>query len=52
MLIDIQGFCPACGQETLHIERYVGMLHCLGPGCTDRGAAHALLSKRPEAADK
>lgn len=45
MLIDIQGFCPACGQDKLHIERYVGTVHCLNSECSDTGAAHKILAE-------
>lgn len=44
MLIDIVGFCPACGNKSLHVESGVGTVHCLQRGCLNPGAAHAILS--------
>lgn len=43
-LIDIQGFCPACGEKKLHIHSDVGMVHCLNPECPDQSAAGKILA--------
>lgn len=44
-LIDVSGaHCPmGCGQ-TLHLSTASGMISCLDPGCSDKGAAQRMLS--------
>lgn len=43
MLVNVQGYCPACGQQKLHVHSEVGMIHCLNPKCPDSGAANKIL---------
>lgn len=43
MLADVRGYCPACGGRTLHIELGPGIVSCLNPECTDKGAAIKIL---------
>ena len=42
--IDVQGHCPACGQDDLHVLSDVGIVHCLNPMCPDDGAATKILA--------
>lgn len=46
MLINIPGYCPACGQHSLHTDaqgRSASPVHCLNPHCPDKGAAAKIL---------
>lgn len=43
MIIDIQGYCPACGQQSLHVVSGVGLIHCLYPKCPAATVAHRIL---------
>lgn len=39
---DVQGYCPACGERTLHLTSG-GFIKCLNHDCTRRDAASLLL---------
>jgi hypothetical protein len=48
MIIDIQGFCPACGNKSLHIYSHDGFILCLHPGCPDPDTAGNILKDSSE----
>lgn len=43
MLIDVQGYCPACGEQKLHVVQGAGLVHCMHPDCPDPMAATTIL---------
>lgn len=45
-VVDVRGYCPACGAASLHVVPGAGFVHCLAPGCVDSGAAHRVLGVR------
>lgn len=44
MIIDIQGYCPACGNKSLHTYSHDGFVICMHPDCPDQDAAGKILS--------
>jgi Family of unknown function (DUF6085) len=44
MLIDIQGYCPACGEAKLQVSsQQGGVVYCNEPNCPKPDAAHKIL---------
>lgn len=48
MLINIQGYCPACGEQTLRAESGAGLVFCVSPGCPNTSAAAQVLLTEPD----
>jgi hypothetical protein len=45
-LCDVVGFCPACGEPSLHILEGAGILHCTTADCPRPDTAHLVLAER------